>query len=138
MPSRGRILNPIVRKIFLVVAALILLALAWTGLTQGVNQMPQSHTPGEIAQTLSQFVFGIFALLSLATIFWARRWNTLMLGGLIVSLALAAGLASVFWGGTSILIGLVSGGAALLIGLGIAALLRAGARGLTSTQSTRV
>jgi hypothetical protein len=124
-------LNPVVRKIFLVVAALILLALAWTGLTQGVNQMPHSHTPGEIAQTLSQFVFGIFALLSLATTFRARRWNTLMLGGLIVSLALAAGLASVFWGRTSILIGLVSGGAALLIGLGIAALLRAGARGLS-------
>jgi hypothetical protein len=124
-------LSPIVRKIFLVVAALILLALAWTGLTQGVNQMPQSHTPGEIAQTLSQFVFGVFALLSLATTFWARRWNTFMLGGLIISLALAAGLASVFWGGASILMGLVSGGAALLIGLGIAALLRAGARGLS-------
>jgi hypothetical protein len=45
---------------------------------------------------------------------------------------LAAGLASVVWGGTSLLIGLLSGAAALLIGLGIAWLLRVGARGLTS------
>ncbi|MFL5462522.1 MAG: hypothetical protein ACJ79B_07120 [Gemmatimonadaceae bacterium] len=45
----------------------------------------------------------------------------------MISLSLAAGLASVAWGGTSLLVGLVSGIAALLIGLGIAWLLRVAA-----------
>ncbi|MFL5621321.1 MAG: hypothetical protein ACJ8AB_01620 [Gemmatimonadaceae bacterium] len=45
----------------------------------------------------------------------------------MISLSLAAGLASVAWGGTSLLVGLVSGIAALLIGLGIAWVLRVAA-----------
>jgi len=77
-----------------------------------------------MVQTLTQFGFGFFALLSLVTTFRAQRWNPLMLVSWVISLSLAAGLASVVWGGTSLLVGLVSGGAALLIGLGIAWLLR--------------
>jgi len=45
--------------------------------------------------------------------------------------ALAAGLASVVWGGTPLWIGLLSGGAALLIALAMLWLLRVGARSLT-------
>jgi len=45
----------------------------------------------------------------------------------------AAGLASIVWGGTSVAIGVLSGGAALLTGLGVIWLLRVGARGLTPT-----
>lgn len=85
-----------------------------------------------MAQTLTQFGYGLFAVLSLVTTFWARRVNPLMLAGWIVSVTLAAGLAAVVWGGTSLLMGLLSGAAALLVGLGIAWLLRVGARGLTS------
>jgi hypothetical protein len=113
--------------------SLLLLWLAWTGLSQGVNQLSQSQTTGQIAQTITQLSFGLFALLSLVTTFWSRRWNPLMLAGWTVSVTLAAGLASVVWGGTSLLVGVLSGAAALLIGLGIAWLLRVGARGLTRT-----
>ncbi|MFL5526668.1 MAG: hypothetical protein ACJ79I_09635 [Gemmatimonadaceae bacterium] len=80
-----------------------------------------------MAQTFTQFGFGLFALLSVLTAFWARSWNRLMLVTWMISLSLAAGLASVAWGGTSLLVGLVSGIAALLIGLGIAWLLRVAA-----------
>lgn len=125
-------LSPVIRRTLLAMVSLLLLWLAWTGLSQGVNQLSQSETSGQIAQTITQLSFGLFALLSLVTTFWSRRWNPLMLAGWTVSVTLAAGLASVVWGGTSLLIGLLSGAAALLIGLGIAWLLRVGARGLTS------
>ena len=109
---------------------LVLLGMAWVGVTQGIRQLPESETPGQIAQSLCQLAFGLFALLSLLTTFRRRRWNRLMLAGWTISVALAAGLASVFWGSTSILIGLASGAAALLIGLVVAWLLRIAARGL--------
>ena len=108
----------------------LLLWMAWNGLSGGVRELPQSQTPGQVAQSISQFAFGLFALLSLATTYWGRRWNTLMLAGWTGSVTLAAGLASVAWGGTSILIGVVSGAAALVVGLGIAWLLRVAARGV--------
>lgn len=126
-------LSPVIRRTLLVMVSLLLLWLAWTGLSQGVNQLSQSQTTGQIAQTITQLSFGLFALLSLVTTFWSRRWNPLMLAGWTVSVTLAAGLASVVWGGTSLLVGVLSGAAALLIGLGIAWLLRVGARGLTRT-----
>ena len=117
-------LTPRVRQILLVIVRGLLLGLAWIGLSGGLHQLSQSRTPGQMVQTLTQFGFGFFALLSLVTTFRAQRWNPLMLVSWVISLSLAAGLASVVWGGTSLLVGLVSGGAALLIGLGIAWLLR--------------
>lgn len=78
------------------------------------------------------FAFGLFAFLSVLTTFWATRWNRLMLACWTVSVTLAAGLASVVWGGTSLPIGVLAGAAGLLIGLGIALLLRVGARGLAN------
>ena len=128
-------LTPRLRRALLAIVGLLLLWLGWTGLTQGINQLPQSQTPGQIAQTLTQVAFGLFALLSLVTTLWARRWNTLMLAAWTVSVTLAAGLASVVWGGTSLLVGLLSGAGAFLIGLGIAWLLRVATRGLTSAWS---
>ena len=128
-------LTPRLRRALLAIVGLLLLWLGWTGLTQGINQLPQSQTPGQIAQTLAQVAFGLSALLSLVTTFWARRWNTLMLAAWTVSVTLAAGLASVVWGGTSLLVGLLSGAGAFLIGLGIAWLLRVATRGLTSAWS---
>jgi hypothetical protein len=124
-------LTPIFRRSLLAAAGLALLFLAWNGLSGGVNQLPESDTSGQIAQTLSQFAFGLFSLLSLLTSFWGRRWNRLMLAGFTISVGLAAGLASVVWGGTSLTIGFLSGSAALAVALAIAWLLRIGARGFT-------
>jgi hypothetical protein len=116
----------------LAIASLLLIGLAWTGIRGGIHQFPQSQTPGQIVQTLTQLGFGIFALLSVLTTFWGARWNRFMLAGWTVTATLAGGLAPVVWGGTSRLIGFVSGAAALLVALGIAWLLRIGARSLTS------
>ena len=124
--------SPTVRRVLLGIALLLLVGLAWTGLSGGINQLPQSTTVGEKAQTLTQFAYGLFALLSAATAFRGRRWARVVRAGWVVSLALAAGLASVVWGETSLAIGLLSGAAAGLIALGIVRLLHEGARGLTS------
>ena len=117
-------LTPRVRQILLVIVCGLLLGLAWIGLSGGLHQLSQSRTPGQMVQTLTQFGFGFFALLSLVTTFRAQRWNPLMLVSWVISLSLAAGLASVVWGDTSLLVGLIAGSVALLIGLGIAWLVR--------------
>lgn len=78
-----------------------------------------------------QLAYGVLGLSCVLTTFWGRRWGPLIQIGWSLSVALAAGLASVVWGGTSLGIGLLSGGAALLIALAMLWLLRVGARGLT-------
>jgi hypothetical protein len=130
-------LSPGIRRAVLAIVVLLLLWLAWAGLSGGVAQVPQSQTFGQYAQTITQLGFGLCALLLLITTFWAPRWSRLARAGWTASLTLAAGMASVVWGGTSLVIGLVSGGAGLLVALGIAWMLRAGARGLTNAWSWR-
>ena len=126
-------LSPPIRRALLVIAALLLLWVAWSGITGGINQLPESRTPGQLAQTITQFAFAFFAASSVVTAFCGTRWNTLMLAGWTLSVTLAAGFASVVWGGTSWFIGLLAGGGALVVGLGIAWPLRVGARGLSRT-----
>ena len=116
--------RPLLRRVSFVVVALVLLGLGWSGVNGGVDQWGQSRTSGQVAQTLTQFAFGIFALLSLVTMIWGRRWNRVMGASLTVTLALAGGLASVVWGRTSILIGLIAALASAAIGLGITWLAR--------------
>jgi cation transport ATPase len=123
--------NQRLRIALLAFVAVALGWLAWTGFSGGVNQLRQAQTAGQMAQTLTQFAFGLFALLSIVTTFWGRRWNRAMLIGWTASVTVAAGLASMVWGGTSLLIGLVAGTAALLVGGGLSWLLRVAARGLT-------
>jgi hypothetical protein len=127
-------LRPKVQRVLLGIALLLLVSLAWIGLSGGINQLPQSTTVGEKAQTLTQFAYGLFALLSAATAFRGRRWARLVRVGWVVSTTFSAGLASVIWGGTSLAIGLLSGAAAGLIASGIVWLLHEGVRGLRPTN----
>src|ERR1051326_4857205 len=100
------------RKILFTIAILLLLVLVWTGISGGMSQLASAKTAGQTIQTVFQFVYAGFALLSIATTFWARRWNRLMLVCWMIALAFAGGIASVAWGGTSAIVGLVSGVAA--------------------------
>jgi len=124
--------NPIILRVVLAIALALLLGLAWLGVTGGIQQIPESHTPGQIAQTGTQLAYGVFALLSAVTTLWGRGWSRALLACWLVSLTFAAGLASVVWGGTSLAVGLLSGVAAFLVALAIIWLLRVGARSLTS------
>jgi hypothetical protein len=118
----------VLRRLLLVIALVFLLGLAWTGVSGGLSQLSQSHTPGQKAQTFSQLGFGVFGLMGAIATFVGRRWRGLILGCWAASLTVAASLASVVWGGTSIAIGILSGGAALLIALTTIWMLRFGTR----------
>jgi hypothetical protein len=117
-----------VRRVLLVIGLAILLFLAWTGVSGGVTQFSESRTLGQRAQTVAQFAYGIFGCLSAVTLVWGRRWAPLMQGCWIGTLTMAAGLAAVVWGGTSVMIGLLAGAGTFLVALAIAGLLRIGAR----------
>lgn len=119
--------TPALRRVLLVVAVLLLLGLAWTGIHGGIDQVSGMHTTGQKIQTALQFVYGVFSVLSIVTVFWAPRWNPAILVCWTIALAFAGGLGATAWGGASALIGGVSGGAAGLVGAGIAWLLRFGA-----------
>ena len=123
-------MSPRLRLVFLAIAAILLLALAWTGVTGALGQLHDSQSSGQIAQTATQLAYSLFAVLCLVTTFWGRRWAATLLVCWTVSLAVSAGLASVVWGGTSLAIGFLSGAAAFLIAVAIGWLLRVGSRGL--------
>ncbi len=116
------------RRIVLALAALILLAAAWSGLSGGLRQFPQSSTAGEMAQSVAQFAFGVFAVLSVVTALDRRAWVRWINWCWVISVAVAGGLAPVVWGGASPAAGALAGGASLLIGLGVVWMLRWGSR----------
>jgi hypothetical protein len=120
------------RRLALVLALLLLLGLTWTGVSGGLQQIPESQSSGQKAQSIFQLAYGVFGLSCFLTTFWVRHWGSLLQICWALSLSLAGGFASVVWGGTSLGIGLLSGGAALLIAVATLWLLRVGARSLTS------
>ena len=122
--------SPLFRRIFFALAVVLLLGLAWTGVSGGVHQIPQSRTLGQWIQTITQLGYGVLSLLSVLTSFRGRRWAVPVLTCWVVSVTTAAGFAAVVWGGTSLAMGLASAGASLLIALAIVWLLRAGLAGL--------
>jgi hypothetical protein len=119
--------GPALRRLLLVVAIVLLLGLALTGIRGGMDQLSGMHTTAQTIQTAFQFVYGVFAVLSIVTVFWAQRWNPALLVWWTIALAFAGGLGATAWGGTSALIGIISGFATGLVGAGIAWLLRFGA-----------
>jgi len=128
------ILSPLARRALLVIAVILLLSLAWTGLAGGISQWSGAHSPGQVTQTVNELMSGVFALLSIVAAFWFRRGVSWMLAGLAIMVTLSAGLASVVYGGASVAIGFLSGGAALLVALGIGWMLQRGSRSKPSAR----
>jgi hypothetical protein len=118
----------VLRGVLLAIAMVLLLVLAWTGINGGIHQLSTTATTGQTIQTSLQLLYGALSVLSIVTVYWARRWNRPVLACWTISLALAGGLGATEWGGASLRIGIVSAAAAGLVGAGIAWLLRIGAR----------
>lgn len=108
-------LHPMLRPILAVVAVLLLLALAFTGISGGVQQLEQWSTMAQRVQSVSQIVYGVAALLILITRFTWHRLRRAAELGFIVGAVMAASLATVVWGGESIGTGVLTGIAALAI-----------------------
>lgn len=118
-------LRLVLRRTLLVVALVLLLVLAWTGIKGGIEQLSSAHTRGQQIQTIIQLVYGVLSIGCILTV--RLSWNRSLLVCWTIALALGGGLGAVAWGQASLGIGLVSGLAAGLVGAGIAWLLRFGA-----------
>ena len=123
--------SPAVRRAFLALALLLLVAQAWTSLSGGTQRIPESHTIGRQTQTAAEIACGLLSLLGVLATFRGRRWLRLVQWCWVCSIPLVAGPSSVLWGRATPLRGLVISGAALLAALGVLGLWRAGARGLS-------
>src|SRR5262245_36841973 len=125
-------LTPTIRWVLLSIGVLAILGLGWTGFqgTIEIARRSDAVTIGQKLQTMAQFAFGLFGVLSVVCLFWARRWQRVMLVAWMIAVTLAGGLAPVVWGGATVGIGLLSGAASWLIAMLITWLMRAGPRGV--------
>ena len=125
--------SPLVRWILFAIGMVLMLGLAWTGITGGLEQLPGAHSSGQKIQSALQLAYGALSIPCIATLFWVRTWNRPLLLCWTVALALAGGLGATVWGETSVPVGALAGVSAGLIGAGIAWLLRFGA-GLSTNR----
>jgi len=124
--------SPPLRRVFLALALLVLLAQAWTSLSGGIQRIPESRTIARRVQTVAEIACGLLSLLGVVSTFRGRRWLRWIQWCWVGSVTLVAGPSSVVWGRAGPLRGLLVSGAALLAALGVLWLWRVGTRGGTS------
>ena len=117
-------IHPGVRQVLTILTILLLLALAFQGITGGVEQWPQSSSIGQYVQSASQVLYGVCAVLSIATAFRWREFATLIQFAFIAGCVIAGGLAPIVWGGASIGSAAFAAVAALVIASTLVWLLR--------------
>lgn len=103
------------RWIGFVLLVLLLLLTAYTGLTDGLNQIHVATGAGQWAAIAAQLANGIFAILALAAMGARHRIATLFIHGWCVTAILISTLAPIVYGGASVVVGLASGAAAALL-----------------------
>ena len=108
-------LGPKARNVLLGIGLLLLLGLAWTGVSGAIEQWPEAHTTGQALQTAAQLALGVFSALTIFVMFRGRRWRPIAFIGLALSAMLAGGLAPVVWGDQGVVEGLLAAAASLLI-----------------------
>ena len=118
--------GPAVSRLFLAVALLLLLGLAWTGLYNGYSLLAPAQSIGQKVQAFKQMAFGGFGFLGVVTTFWGRRWRPLVLTCFAITLSIASGLFVVVWSRSSVSVGILTGAMALLIAWAIIWVLRKG------------
>jgi hypothetical protein len=115
-----------VRRLFLAVALLLLLGLAWTGLRNGYSLLAPAQSVGQKVQAFTQMALGVLGFLVIVTTFRARRWRPLVLTCFAITLSIASGLFVVVWNRSAVFVGLLTGAMALLVAWAIIWLLRKG------------
>jgi hypothetical protein len=115
-----------VRRLFLAVALLLLLGLAWTGLSNGYSLLAPAQSVGQKVQAFTQMALGVFGFLVIVTTFPARRWRPLVLTCFAITLSIASGVLVVVWNRSPVFVGLLTGAMALLVAWAIIWLLRKG------------
>ena len=118
-------IHPGVRQVLAALTVLLLIALALQGIVGGIEQWPESSTLGQYVQSASQLLYGICAVLSIATAIRWREFAKFAQFGFIAGCVAAGGLAAVSWGGSSVVSGVLAACAALAIAAALVWLLRA-------------
>lgn len=118
-------IHPGVRQVLAALTVILLLALALQGIAGGVQQLPQSSTPGQYVQSFAQVLYGVCAVLSIATAVRWREFASHVQFGFIAGCVAAGGLAAVSWGGGSIASGVMAAAAAFIIASALVWMLRA-------------
>ena len=108
-------LRPLFRRSLALFAALALLALAWTGIVGGVQQLSRPATWPQQIQSVMQVLYGVSAIFMLITAFTWRQLAVTAEVGFVVGLIVAAGLAAVVWGDQSVGMGAIAGVVALAV-----------------------
>ena len=106
------------KRLTLGLLVLLLLALAYNGLYEGVIATQHAGTTGMKLATATQLGYGVSAAVALAALAFRKGWAIWPVLVAAISAILTAGLAPVVYAGTSAGTGLLSGaGAALVLGL---------------------
>ena len=117
-------IHPGVRQVLAALTIILLLALAFQGIAGGAQQFPQSSTIGQYVQSAAQLLYGVCAVLSIATAVRWREFATPAQFGFVAGCVAASGLAAVAWGGESIGAGMLAALVALAIASALVWMLR--------------
>ena len=101
------VLHPALRGAIGGLAALLLLWLAWEGIS-GVAQWSDVTTAGQRIQYVTQLGYGVFAVLALITAFRWQQFRRFADVCFVIMSSVAGGLAVVVWGGQSTLSGVAT------------------------------
>jgi hypothetical protein len=112
-PGRRTRTRGVARDLLCACAALLLVGLSWWAVTDGLRDLRQARTIGQVAETAVRLACG---LLSVAAVVTRFRWGALARSvrvAWVVTLVLSAGLSALVWGPPMPLVALLFGVVAL-------------------------
>ena len=122
------VLHPALRGTIGGLAALLLVWLAWEGISGGVTQWSDVTTAGQRIQDVTQLGYGVFAVLALITAFRWKQFRRFADVGFVILSSAAGGLAVVVWGSQSTLSGVATAIASAAVAALIVWMLNVGTR----------
>lgn len=120
--------NRISSRIYRYAAIVLSLVFSYLGINGWLHQWSKCTNAGLVIQTIAQLLYGILGVAVAVVLIRKRRLPKVLEWTWPITMAIAAGLAPIFWGGTGILPGVSSGIAGLLLGVGMIWLARRGSR----------
>jgi hypothetical protein len=115
-------------RLFRYTTIVLALAFSYLGINGWWHQWSKCTSVGLMVQTIAQLAYGLLGLVAGILLIRKRRLPKFLEWSWPLTMAIAAGMAPVVWGGTGILPGVTSGVAGLLLGVGIIWLARKGTR----------
>ncbi len=103
------------RTALLVVLVFLLFGSSLVALATGLNDMTLVVTLGQSLAAAADLVLGVAGIVATGGLLFRRAWIRIPLGVWVLSATLAAGVATVSWGGSGVAQGLLSAAGALVV-----------------------